>query len=53
MSSINLIDWFQAGTAQSTLSLDGDTSAPGVDGIQTWRFDKEPSAGFLRMELVP
>ena len=53
MSSINLLDWFQAGTAQSTLSLDSDTSAPGIDGIQTWRFDEEPSAGFLRLELVP
>ena len=52
-SSINLVDWYEAGTAQSTLSLDGDTSSPGVDGVQTWRFDEMPAAGFLRLRLVP
>jgi len=52
-SSIDLIDWFQAGTASSRLTLDSDTSSNGVDGIQTWKFEQGDPAGFLRLELIP
>jgi len=51
--SIDLSAWFEAGTAQSALTLDSDTSSPGVDGVRTWKFEKDAQTGFLRLQVAP
>jgi len=48
--SINLEDWYGAGSPNSILFLKSDTSGPGVDGVQTWEFIPG-TTGFTRTTL--
>lgn len=48
MDSWNLVDWFQAGTPESILTLLDNSSSPGVDGIMQWRF-LPVDRGFIRV----
>ena len=49
--SVNLVDWYEAGTANSLLSLDSDTSGVGVSGAQVWKTAPEVERAFLRFNL--
>ncbi|NNC88063.1 MAG: hypothetical protein HKN82_06325, partial [Akkermansiaceae bacterium] len=49
--SVNLVDWYEAGTAQSILTLESDTSGIGVSGMQTWEVLPENPRGFFRLGL--
>ena len=49
--SVNLIDWYEAGTVNSVLSIDSDTSGVGVSGVQVWKTAPEVERAFLRFNL--
>ncbi len=49
--SVNLVDWYEAGTTNSILSLGSDTSGVGVSGTQVWEVLPGNERGFLRMGL--
>ena len=51
--SINLVDWFTAGTANSILTFESDTSASDVSGLQTWEVVPGHERGFFRIGLEP
>ncbi|MEP4078378.1 LamG-like jellyroll fold domain-containing protein [Haloferula sp.] len=46
--SWNLVDWYEAGTPDSILSLENDSSSPWMDGMMQWRFDPV-DRGFVRV----
>lgn len=49
--SVNLVDWFEAGTFDSILSFDSDTSGAGVSGTQVWEVLPGHDKGFFRLSL--
>ena len=49
--SVNLVDWYEAGTLNSILSFDSDTSGVGVSGTQIWEVLPGNDRGFFRMGL--
>lgn len=46
--SADLYNWFEAGTLNSILTLEGDSSGPDIDGTMEWRFDAVDK-GFIRI----
>ena len=49
--SINLLDWYEAGTANSILTFGSDSSSPGVSGLQTWEVLPGTAEGFFRLDF--
>jgi len=50
--SVDLINWYPAGENGSILSLQSDTSALGLDGIQNWQFAPLEEKGFVRFGTI-
>jgi len=46
--SWDMLEWFEAGTPGSMLSLENDSSAPDMDGVRQWRF-LSMDRGFVRV----
>lgn len=51
--SVNMTDWYEAGTINSILSFDSDTSNSGTSGIQKWNMAPENIRGFFRLRWDP
>ena len=49
--STNMTDWCDAGTTNSILVFESDSSSPGVSGIQEWEMLPGNDIGYFRLKL--